>query len=294
MELCRLINPAVACHRTLPYVDTFIPAQTQATIGQSLAISAMVGAIAVSSIGIGYLLQGRQKLLVDVTKYNKHFLVKSLLKFELDPYCVISNKDGSSTTAIHEAVKNHALELLTLFLSKNGDIDKQDSEGSTPLHIAAMSDDEQAAADVQFLIEHGACIQATDIVGNSPLHVAVQSHAHSSTEALLKLQADVNAQDFLGNTPLHDAALAGNLYGITLLLQHGARPDILSDSHLSAYDIAIQNGHNDAAGILVNEQTQRRYILALDSSIPKNVLLDRISPYGSTVLEKLFNREIGK
>ena len=257
MELSCLIEPALICQRTSPYVNAAIHTGTSINVGESLTVGVIMGSLTLGGIALGVMASGRQRFFINCTQSNRPTLVRFLLKHGADPYCPVFDEDGISTTAMHEAVKNHALELLTLFLSKNGDIDKQDSEGNTSLHIAALSNDEKASANIRLLVDHGACLQATDTLGNSPLHLAVQHHAHSSTEELLKLQAEVNAQDFLGHTPLHDAASSGNLYGITLLLQRGARSDILTDSNLLAYDLAIQNGHADAAKILVNEQTQR-------------------------------------
>lgn len=104
-------------------------------------------------------------------------------------------------------------------------------------------------------LENGADAGATDLSGNTPLHLAV-AHGHVQTmEVLLKHGADVNALDRHGNTPLHLAAKAGHVEAITLLLDSGANADARNQSERTPFMLAViheapSEKHVDAAEAL--------------------------------------------
>ena len=78
----------------------------------------------------------------------------------------------------------------------------------------------------EYLIEHGADVNAQDKGGLIPLHNA-SSYGHVEIAALLiKSNASVNATDRWAFTPLHEAAQKGRTQLCTLLLSHGADPSM--------------------------------------------------------------------
>ncbi len=259
-------------------------------INNPFAKLALTAGVAASGVLVGVitdfaLRQDRQLTLHDYVIENKYWGVRLTLLLGADPYHKTFLQDGLATTAIHEAVKHHAAEILTLFLARTGDVDVQDSAIQTALHVAAKSKDTQARTVIQMLVARGACLQATDKNGNSPLHLAVQNQSASSAEELLKLNADINAQNFAGYTPLHKAASHGSLAQITFLLEHGARTDILTKYRCSASEIARRNRHRDAADILQNAEEQRQHFNAQ--------LALHVSTHGRSITERTLYREIG-
>jgi len=53
-----------------------------------------------------------------------------------------------------------------------------------------------------------------------------------------------------GSTPLHWAAFGGHIEIISDLLNHNANPNIINSEGLSAFDLALKHGHEDAATLL--------------------------------------------
>ncbi len=76
-------------------------------------------------------------------------------------------------------------------------------QGVRPLHLAAMFCEEATARS---LVEHGANVNATDLLGLTPLHYATCA---SVAELLIKKGARVDASNAQGLTPLHLASDRG-------------------------------------------------------------------------------------
>lgn len=105
---------------------------------------------------------------------------------------------------IFDAAKRGNVEKLKSVLVTNPDaVNKTDSKGMTPLHIAAYA---SKSAAVKLLIERGADVNAKDNKGRTPLHLAVETIDIESVKLLAEAKADAAVADKSGETPL---ALAG-------------------------------------------------------------------------------------
>jgi len=130
------------------------------------------------------------------------------------------------------AAWNGHVEVAQLLLDRGTKINvsaeaKQGGERSTPLHAAVVANRPDM---VEFLIERGADVNATDSVGRAPLHLAAESIYTQIAKTLLDHGAKVNAVSKAGDTPLHKAAAAGRPTMVELLVSDGAavnakRPD---------------------------------------------------------------------
>jgi hypothetical protein len=166
------------------------------------------------------------------------------------------------------------------------------------LPIEASVQGRNTAAIVNALLEHGAPVMATDSLGCTPLHYAVERHprlpqaemlalardmdegAYGCGKLLADLHLPVNPGDELDVvrlliakgadvnaattreawTPLHGAALVGRQDLIDLLLAHGASASLAAkDSRgLSPADVAEQQGHADVARALRDRPSSAR------------------------------------
>ncbi|KAF4519705.1 hypothetical protein B566_EDAN003954 [Ephemera danica] len=100
------------------------------------------------------------------------------------------------------------------------DVNKRNKKGETLLHVACIKGD---IHEVQRLLEQKANIYTKDNAGWTPLHEVVQQVQGSKlAELLLKHGAGPNVPGFALNSPLHEAAQAGAVDTVKLLLRYGA------------------------------------------------------------------------
>lgn len=142
--------------------------------------------------------------------------LQALLKDHPD---LISNKDASGDTPLHNAVAGKDKAVVEFLVAKNADVNARDVNGATPLHIAGYSGDESMA---QLLLDHKADINARNNNGETILAITALHGTPKMAEFLLANKADVNIRDKAGLTPLHGAALGGQPEMVRVLLAHKA------------------------------------------------------------------------
>ena len=91
-------------------------------------------------------------------------------------------------------------------LDSGADLEARDLLGWTPLHMASRARNPEAA---EALLVAGADVMARGELGGTPLHHAASTGSSAVAETLLRAGADVMARDTDGQTPLHVAATWG-------------------------------------------------------------------------------------
>lgn len=147
---------------------------------------AMMSAILVPAVAFGGEIH-------DAAKQGDLAKVRFLLA--RDP-TLISSKDDSGNTPLHEAVFTAHAEVAEFLLSKGADVNAREKNGATPLILAAMGGkveiDGQGGV-VTLLLAHKADINAKSANGMTALHVAALVGHADIVKLLLAKGANVNA-----------------------------------------------------------------------------------------------------
>ena len=148
---------------------------------------------------------------------------------------------------LHAAASSGDFTTLSILLRPEffkGDIDIRDSQGATPLLLAARAGDD---IGVRALIAKGADVNAVDKLGHSVLGVAAQYNRTACMQVLMKHGALVDGPENSRN-PLGEAARAGYCRpSVKLLLIAGADPDHIGQLKQSALEVCLQEHNMEGA-----------------------------------------------
>ncbi len=173
-----------------------------------------------------------KNLLKNLDKQN---LTASLLKK--------SSADISKIPPLHLASRQGNLKTLSKLLTKEFDINREDSSGLTALHVAVLSNQLNSAS---LLIRNNADVNSQSLLGITPIILAVtealgqpvSKDKLTMIDLLLKNGANPNAIFINGLTPLHLAVYKNDLGIAYLLIVSGANLNIKDQRGNSPLNLA--------------------------------------------------------
>ncbi|MBU4212468.1 MAG: ankyrin repeat domain-containing protein [Verrucomicrobia bacterium] len=138
----------------------------------------------------------------------------------------VNQRDAQNgMTPLHWAVMGNQTNMAEYLLAHGADVNAGDRYGLTPLHKAAAFNGKDMAA---ILLAHGANLNAMGtkygIIQVMPLHLAAEAGFADVIQVLLDHGADINARTGGQNrvTPLHMATAKGRSTVVKMLLRSGA------------------------------------------------------------------------
>lgn len=104
----------------------------------------------------------------------------------------------------HGADKHRVADCAKLLIEYGAHVNAQDHHNRTPLHMACLLHNEEAAETVaQLLIENGASVDMVDKNGMSPLHLTCAKADGTLAKLLITKGSSVSEEDRNGQTPFH-------------------------------------------------------------------------------------------
>ena len=162
----------------------------------------------------------------------------------------IDTRFDDGYTALALACAFGQTECVRVLLDVGADINQSGLLGATPLHVAVKW---HCADVVRLLLERGALLKAA-YQGMNPLHTASINNAEQCVEVLLDMTGG-HAVDtpcpYSGMTALHWAAHMGHAGIIRQLLKWGADVHKQPNNGPTALYAAVQDGHVEAARTLI-------------------------------------------
>ncbi|XP_075245472.1 uncharacterized protein LOC142339358 isoform X2 [Convolutriloba macropyga] len=215
---------------------------------------------------------------------NNAEIVRAFLEFPE----LVDQADIEGRSAFMWAAGAGALESLDLMVDHGADLSQSEKNGATALHAAATSGNVDCVklllrvgckmtadnlkltplmracelghvAIAQLLIRHGAKITQQDREGRYPLHWACFGGNLRMCE-LLVVHGNVNCSDHMGRTPLQYAAQKGFNNCISLLIQHGADPNLQDAQGRTALHWSCSLGHLDVVRLLLKWEAFPNYM----------------------------------
>ncbi|XP_065340589.1 serine/threonine-protein phosphatase 6 regulatory ankyrin repeat subunit C isoform X2 [Cloeon dipterum] len=171
-------------------------------------------------------------------------LVKFLVK---DHIAVIDVLTLKKQTPLHLAAADGQLEVCRLLLELGASIDATDELGQKPIHVAAQNN--FSAVVALFLQKHPQLVGANTKDGNTCAHIAAMRGSVRVIEELMKFdrQGVISARNRVTEaTALQLAAEGGHAEVVKVLVKAGASPIEENKAGLTAVHLAAQNGHTAA------------------------------------------------
>ncbi len=154
------------------------------------------------------------------------------------------------------AVMDGHTQVVRVLLEKKVLVHGSHGDATTPLHIAA----EKGYADiVKLLLEKNATPNRKDSKGKTPLYYAIYNDHFHVIQELVDKGVNVN-QEIPEGTLLHLAAQRGYVGAASVLIQKGAKLELQNSKGEKPLDVAIHNGNQKVADLIVREAIKQREI----------------------------------
>jgi ankyrin repeat protein len=115
-----------------------------------------------------------------------------------------------NTTAMHCAANVSSVEMIRYFAALGVSVQSRSSNGAMPIHSAAQSEGSESASAIETLVHLGASLDAQDTEGRTPLFIAAAQGHTEAVRVLLSLGSTFSIGSNLGDTPLSIAIENGH------------------------------------------------------------------------------------
>ncbi|CAG2217454.1 ANKTM1 [Mytilus edulis] len=225
------------------------------------------------------------------SRLNQSKIIEVLLKYNADK----NVKGPYGVAPLHLAARNNCVEAVKMLIQQGASVDVREAKQKTPLHVAArrgnipvikvlldsdqcdvnaVDEDRQTALHeatahkqektVQFLVQNGANIFATDINDFTPFFLSAAEDMKDTMSYYLKTalrQGGTESEENLlhhedkeGNTALHLAVTNNKLQVAQSLLERGSNVNGMNNCNQTPLSIAANNGDIQMVELLLKHK----------------------------------------
>lgn len=143
------------------------------------------------------------------------------------------------------------------------------------LHSAVAAGEVEIA---EFLLKNHLPVDAKDTRNSTSLMVAAEYKQEASVRLLVRNGASIDAQNHWGNTALHFAVFANCAEIVSLLLEYGSDPLVVTRDGLTSFDLAVRYDRKEIHGLIMEalEITGRLVFDSRWPAIPFFLTLDQV------------------
>ncbi|BAM81817.1 hypothetical protein CYME_CMP188C [Cyanidioschyzon merolae strain 10D] len=157
----------------------------------------------------------------------------------------LNARTTTGITALHYSIQSRVLACVELLVTNGACIkDRLPNSGPNPLLVLAA--DADSLEIVQFLLEAGAPVRSV-----VPLRIRIGDTSDTLSLSSPEDSLHAEIEDFF--TPLHVAANKGSLQLVQMLLESGADVNVRGVTGWSALDLAVLNGFDAVASLLLSK-----------------------------------------
>ena len=154
----------------------------------------------------------------------------------------INAQDKNGNTALHIAETYNKFDITKVLINNGANPNIQNVDGNTPLHVAAHYAD---TSIVLFLHINKGDVTIRNTKGETPLHIAAHQKRADIVKILLDAGADSNARTNKGLTPLYYAVETNDLKAATILLDAGADANVRTQEKATLLHVAATIHYRD-------------------------------------------------
>ncbi len=159
-----------------------------------------------------------------------------------------STSRSASHPGLPESIRLGDAGAVSQALQAGADVNAADLDGLRPLHIAARIGQGDI---VRLLLGRGANVNVTSANGLSPLHFAAREGRSDIVQMFVQAGARVGATDAFGRVPLHDAAERGDTSSASILLAAGAIINTTDGFGTTPLHLAARSGQSAMVDLLM-------------------------------------------
>lgn len=177
---------------------------------------------------------------IDVVKY----LLSDRFNFDLELLC------ANMCKPIHVAIQHSTLEIVSLLLEKNIDVNVPNCDDITPIHMAL----EYSTIEViELLLKHNVNLESSDVYGATPIMYALFCCKPEIVNLLLDTGVNINAVTKKNNTVINVACKHSTPEIQTRLINMGIDLNCVNDDGEYVVDLIVQFSTVDVLNLAISK-----------------------------------------